>query len=220
MVPIRNLTDDVDHGVPQGDRHIGWHEAGLDLADLQAHVHVPMRSAGPAREVGADDVQPHAEIVGRVHDSGRHERVGRAAYPLGMSCAGDVTPQDAYAAVTGPERGVLVDVRTSAEWTYVGLPLVPDGAEPVRLVEWHRFPDGTVNEAFVEELRAAGLDEGQPIYFLCRTGARSQAAAAAATAAGLGPAHNVLGGFEGPHDDDGHRTVAGWKVAGLPWRQG
>ena len=49
---------------------------------------------------------------------------------------------------------------------------------------------------------------------------RSAAAAKVATAAGLGPAYNVSEGFEGPLDRDGHRTVAGWKAAGLPWRQG
>jgi rhodanese-related sulfurtransferase len=64
------------------------------------------------------------------------------------------------------------------------------------------------------------VGEGTSIYFVCRSGVRSIAAAEAATAAGLGPAYNVLEGFEGPHDAAGHRTVAGWKVAGLPWKQG
>ena len=69
-------------------------------------------------------------------------------------------------------------------------------------------------------MRDAGLQAGRPIYLLCRSGVRSRAAAEALTDAGLGPAFNVLEGFEGPHDDEGHRTVAGWKIAGLPWRQG
>ena len=137
-----------------------------------------------------------------------------------MSYAGDVTPQDAYAAVTGPEGGVLVDVRTHAEWTYVGLPVLPESAAPLMLLEWQSYPSGQVNEGFVDDLRAAGVAEGQPIYFLCRSGVRSQAAASAATAAGLGPAHNILGGFEGPHDESGHRAVTGWKNSGLPWKQG
>jgi rhodanese-related sulfurtransferase len=71
----------------------------------------------------------------------------------------------------------------------------------------------------VEQLREAGVAEEVPIYLLCRSGARS-AAAAAATAAGLRPAYNVSDGFEGPLGRDGHRDVAGWKAAGLPWRQG
>lgn len=137
-----------------------------------------------------------------------------------MTYAGDVTPQDAYAAVTGPNGGVLVDVRTRAEWAYVGTPVLPADSAPLLLIEWQSFPDGTPNPHFVDDLRAAGVQEGRPLYFLCRSGARSQAAAVAATAAGLGPAHNVLDGFEGPHDAAGHRTVSGWKNVGLPWKQG
>ena len=137
-----------------------------------------------------------------------------------MSYAGDVTPAQAYAAVTGDDDALLVDVRTRAEWTYVGVPDLAASGRRVLLVEWSRYPDGTVNDHFVDEVRAAGLEPGRPVYLLCRSGVRSQAAAAALTAAGLGPAYNVLEGFEGPHDREGHRTVSGWKVAGLPWRQG
>jgi rhodanese-related sulfurtransferase len=136
-----------------------------------------------------------------------------------MTYAGDVTPARAYAAVTQGEGAVLVDVRTRAEWAYVGVPQL-DGHHLPLLVEWQRYPDGRVNDDFVDELRAAGVVEGTPVYFLCRSGVRSVAAAEAATRAGLGPAYNVLEGFEGPHDRDGHRTVAGWKAAGLPWKQG
>lgn len=136
-----------------------------------------------------------------------------------MSYAGDVTPSEAYAAVTESEDAVLVDVRTRAEWSYVGVPRL-DSQREVLLVEWQQYPDGALNDSFVDELKAAGVGEGTPVYFLCRSGVRSIAAAEAATAAGLGPAYNVLEGFEGPHDAEGHRTVAGWKVAGLPWKQG
>lgn len=137
-----------------------------------------------------------------------------------MSYAGDVTPQDAYAALAADEDAVLVDVRTTAEWSYVGLPDLSGIGKRVVCVEWQRFPDGAVNGDFVDQLQDVGLPDGAPIYFLCRSGVRSVAAAEAATAAGLGPAYNVLDGFEGPHDDQGHRSVAGWKNTDLPWRQG
>lgn len=136
-----------------------------------------------------------------------------------MTYAGDVTPTEAYAVVTASEDAVLVDVRTRAEWAHVGVPQLDSQHHPL-FVEWQRYPDGSVNESFVDELRAAGVAEGAPLYFMCRSGVRSVAAAEAATAAGLGPAYNVLEGFEGPHDSEGHRTVSGWKVAGLPWKQG
>ncbi|KRE43324.1 rhodanese-like domain-containing protein [Knoellia sp. Soil729] len=136
-----------------------------------------------------------------------------------MTYAGDVTPAEAFAAVTQGQGAALVDVRTRAEWAQVGVPQLDSEHQPI-LVEWQRSPDGSINDTFVDELRQAGLADGAPIYFLCRSGVRSVAAAEAATAAGLGPAYNVLDGFEGPHDRAGQRTVAGWKVAGLPWKQG
>lgn len=137
-----------------------------------------------------------------------------------MSYAGDVRPDEAYAALQADGSAVLVDVRTSAEWSYVGLPDLSAIGKQVLSVEWQRFPDGRPNDAFLDQLRGAGVGEGTPVYFLCRSGARSAAAATAATTAGLGPAYNVSEGFEGPLDGQGHRAVAGWKVAGLPWRQG
>ena len=137
-----------------------------------------------------------------------------------MNYAGNVEPLEAYAALQADPAAVLVDVRTSAEWSYVGLPDLSLIGKRVIPLEWQRFPDGALNTSFVEQLRESGVGDGAPIYFLCRSGVRSAAAAEVATAAGLGPAYNVAGGFEGPLDHDGHRTVAGWKVAGLPWRQG
>jgi len=134
--------------------------------------------------------------------------------------AGDVDPSQAYAELQAEADAVLVDVRTSAEWSYVGLPDLTRIGKRVVFVEWQHFPDGTLNGTFVEQLRGAGVLEGAPVYFLCRSGVRSAAAAKAATVAGLGPADNVSDGFEGPLGRDGHRDVAGWKAAGLPWRQG
>jgi rhodanese-related sulfurtransferase len=132
----------------------------------------------------------------------------------------DVQPQEAWAALQREARAQLVDVRTDAEWAYVGLPdLGPLGKRLVP-ISWQVPPTMEVNPTFIDELRAAGLRPDDPLYFLCRSGARSRAAAEAAAAAGFAHAFNVADGFEGPLDADGHRgTRAGWKVAGLPWRQ-
>jgi len=137
-----------------------------------------------------------------------------------MSYAGDVTPEQAWAALRDEPGAVLVDVRTSAEWSYVGLPDLGEVGKDVVLVEWQSYPDGRVNERFVDELADAGVGKEQPVYFLCRSGVRSVSAAEAATAAGWEQSRNVLEGFEGPHDAQRHRSVSGWKVAGLPWVQG
>jgi rhodanese-related sulfurtransferase len=132
----------------------------------------------------------------------------------------NVTPKDSFAALAADGNAQLVDVRTDAEWQYVGIPdLRPLGKQAI-LVSWQYFPSGNVNASFVEELRDAGLDPSQTIFFLCRSGVRSMAAAQAAEAAGFGTVYNIAHGFEGPPDAQGHRgQVAGWKADDLPWRQ-
>jgi rhodanese-related sulfurtransferase len=137
-----------------------------------------------------------------------------------MGYAGDVDPADAYVGLQADGEAVLVDVRTSAQWSYVGVVDLTQIRRRVIFLEWQRFPDGVLNGRFVEQLRQEGVGEGVPLYFLCRSGVRSAVAARAVTVAGLGPAYNVSDGFEGHLGPDGHRDVSGWKAAGLPWRQG
>ena len=129
--------------------------------------------------------------------------------------AGDVDPSDAYFGLQSDVDAVLVDVRTSAEWSYVGLPDLLQIGKRVFFIEWQRFPDGALNGSFVEQLREAGVREGASIHLLCRSGVRSAVAARAATAAGLGPACNISDGFEVQLGNDGHRTLTGWKAIGL-----
>lgn len=130
--------------------------------------------------------------------------------------AGDITPQEAWDLLVADERAVLVDVRTEGEWRTVGVPDVAGLGREVVFDEWVT-PFGP-NPAFVDRLAQAGLAPGdeRPVVFLCRSGQRSIGAARAATAAGLGPAYNVLEGFEGAPGFSGVRDAEGWKVRGLP----
>jgi rhodanese-related sulfurtransferase len=132
----------------------------------------------------------------------------------------DVDPQQAYAALSANPDAQLVDVRTEAEWSYVGLPDLAELGKRVLLVQWQSFPTGAPNLQFIEQLGASGLTRQHVIYFICRSGVRSLAAAEAAEQAGYRITYNVADGFEGPPDARGHRGgTAGWKAAGLPWRQ-
>ncbi len=111
-------------------------------------------------------------------------------------------------------------MRTDAEWLFVGVPDLGAIAKQPLLIPWQVFPAMQVNAGFAEAARRAGALPGQPLYFICRSGQRSAAAAEAMREAGFAHVYNVAGGFEGPPDADGHRgTVAGWKAEGLPWRQ-
>jgi rhodanese-related sulfurtransferase len=119
-------------------------------------------------------------------------------------------------------EAVLVDVRTDAEWRFVGVPDLSSLGREVVYIEWNTT-DGTRNENFAAELRdqippAAG-DEARPVVFLCRSGNRSIGAAEIATEVGITPAYNVLDGFEGHLNAQGHRGETGWRATGLPWKQ-
>lgn len=136
-----------------------------------------------------------------------------------MSYAGDLSPREAWDLLARDPRALLVDVRTEAEWTFVGVPDLGELGRELLPLSWNLWPGGTRNDAFLEQLRDAGAAEASALVFLCRSGHRSAAAATAATQAGLTPAYNVRQGFEGDLDDRGHRGSGGWRADGLPWRQ-
>jgi len=132
----------------------------------------------------------------------------------------NVSARQAWDALTSDPDAQLIDCRTDAEWQYVGIPDLRRAGKQAVLVSWQYFPSGNVNAAFVDEIRDAGLEPNHKLYFLCRSGVRSMAAAIAAHEEGFSQVFNVADGFEGPHDPEGHRgAVAGWKAEGLPWRQ-
>ena len=138
--------------------------------------------------------------------------------------AGDLEIGEAWELLTRDPKVQLVDVRTVAEWNFVGLPDLTDLERRVHCIEWQGYPTMQPNPNFTadaaEALQAAGAGPETPILFLCRSGARSRAAAMAMTRAGFAKAFNIAGGFEGDPDDEGHRGLKnGWKAAGLPWRQ-
>lgn len=136
--------------------------------------------------------------------------------------AGDITPEQAWEMLTANPNARLVDVRTDAEWRFVGVPDTSSTDNEPLFIEWVNYPEGARNFAFVEQLKEAGIesDSDAPLIFLCRSGQRSIGAAVAATEADMGPAYNILDGFEGAVGADGHRGSEGWRAAGLPWRQG
>ena len=137
----------------------------------------------------------------------------------------DVGVTEVWERLRSDPTSVLVDVRTRAEWAFVGLPdLTEIGKQPV-LVEWQTFPDNREDPRFGERLIATLKDMGtandSQLFFICRSGSRSKRAAQTMKAAGYAKCLNVADGFEGPLDADHHRGRAGgWKAAGLPWAQG
>lgn len=141
-----------------------------------------------------------------------------------MTYAGDVSVETAWSALQSDRDATLVDVRSQAEWSFVGVPdLRSIGKSPVML-EWQSYPNMAVNPEFVarlsQQLSGRGASFETSVYFLCRSGARSRSAAEAATAVGYRQCFNISGGFEGDVNEQRHRgKVNGWKAQGLPWMQ-
>ena len=133
----------------------------------------------------------------------------------GQPYAGAVTPHEAYELLLADPRVKLIDVRTNAERDWVGRAAIPPAQHAA--IEWNTYPGGAPNPNFVQQLaQVAARDE--VLLFLCRSGVRSRHAAKAATEQGYAEAYDILEGFEGDKDAEGHRkTVGGWCKHGLPW---
>ena len=130
----------------------------------------------------------------------------------------DVAPKQVWDALVSQPTARVVDVRTDIEWAQIGVPDLTETGKQPALVSWQVAPTMQVNRQFLEEMRAAGVSEDDHVYFLCRSGVRSTAAAQAASAAGFKHTYNIADGFEGPPDARGERgNVAGWQADGLPW---
>ncbi len=134
----------------------------------------------------------------------------------------NTNPQEAYKILKQENKAVLIDVRSTMEYSFVGHPL---NAIHVPLKE---PPDWDTQPEFVEKVRtslAARLPDNNqlkdvPVLMLCRSGQRSELAGELLINEGYTNVYNVLEGFEGDKDENGHRnTINGWRFYGLPWEQ-
>ena len=129
--------------------------------------------------------------------------------------AGACTPAEAFSILQANTNAILVDVRTHAERDWVGKVLINEAQH--QTVQWSVYPGGVPNPDFLQQLVNAALKDSI-VLFLCRSGVRSQHAAKLATENGYTNCFNILEGFEGDKDAQGHRkNVSGWCKAGLPW---
>jgi rhodanese-related sulfurtransferase len=144
----------------------------------------------------------------------------QVARTASASFAGDVSPNEAWEALSQNNKAELIDVRTHAEWVFSGMPNLESLGKSVKAISWKFYPNFDLNPQFLEQLEAAVPDKSVPLYFLCKTGGRSTDAAIAATAAGYVACYNVASGFEGDSNQFHQRgSKNGWKAAQLPWQQ-
>ena len=139
---------------------------------------------------------------------------------------GEVDPSEAWQILNDNKSARLIDVRTSAEWSFVGFPDLGEMGQRPIFIEWSCLPNMSENPQFAAQLdEALGNDAPDTLLFLCRSGARSLRAAylVADHLAARGETVtclNIAEGFEGDLDASAHRgSMNGWKARGLSWRQ-
>jgi rhodanese-related sulfurtransferase len=134
--------------------------------------------------------------------------------------AGDLTPQNSWEMLKLESQSNLIDVRTDAEYSFVGVIDISSLGKKTVYESWLFYPGLDLNPNFTAELESKNFDKNQPLLFICRSGVRSKQAAIAMTGLGYTKCYNIAGGLEGDNDDAMHRGCEnGWKHAGLPWVQ-
>ncbi|MDX2308868.1 MAG: rhodanese-like domain-containing protein [Hyphomicrobium sp.] len=136
----------------------------------------------------------------------------------------DVSVRDAWQRLQSDSQSILIDVRSRAEWSFVGVPDLAAIGKRVVLLEWQTYPDGRIDPEFPTRLDqlldGSGAGKDTELFFICRSGARSRMAAEAMAAEGYTRCHNIAEGFEGTLDAHRQRgKVEGWKAEGYPWVQ-
>ena len=138
----------------------------------------------------------------------------------------EITPSESFEKLQN-DNCVLVDVRTDAEFVFVGqVDLTNIGGKSI-IIPWKLFPAMSLNPRFQvnleKELQKLFSDKDLKdldLIFMCRSGARSFEAAAYLSQFGYKNCYNLTNGFEGDINDKGHRsTINGWKAENLPWKQ-
>jgi rhodanese-related sulfurtransferase len=134
----------------------------------------------------------------------------------------EINPKGAFEILEKQKGAVLIDVRSTMEYEYVGHPIdalhVPIKEPP----EWATESDFVKNVRNALEQNTTGEQEilNLPLFMLCRSGKRSEMGAELLVKEGFANVYNVLEGFEGDKDENGHRnTINGWRFHGLPWQQ-
>jgi rhodanese-related sulfurtransferase len=143
-----------------------------------------------------------------------------------ISYADDVTTVEAYNMVCDNTNVYIVDVRTDAEWIWVGHPGPNNTGEGdcldgkvVNIPVWLGRPGNwSVNKSFIEDVNEFFEDIEDPVLItMCLSGGRSKYAQGFLKEEGYVDVYNMLTGFQGSVDEYGYRNVNGWVVVGHPY---
>ena len=136
-----------------------------------------------------------------------------------MSYKRNLLPKMAVERLQSNSQALFVDVRSKAEYKYVGFP------ENSILIPWIDDPDWEPNpeafsDAVMQELDGRENLLNTEIILICRSGFRSNEALKCLENKGFTQVSHVASGFEGDLDENDHRgNLNGWRHDGMPWSQ-
>ena len=131
-----------------------------------------------------------------------------------------ITSQECFSKLSKVYNSYLVDVRTTPEWKFIGVPDLSSINKNVIFISWHVYPKMKINSSFENRIDESNIKKNDKIFLICRSGKRSYDAAKFLSSVGYSYCFNVTDGFEGDKDDLNHRsTINGWKYNNLPWKQ-
>ena len=136
-----------------------------------------------------------------------------------MSYKRNLLPKMAVERLQSNSQALFVDVRSKAEYKYVGFP------ENSILIPWIDDPDWEPNPEVFSDLVMQELDGREnllntEIILICRSGFRSNEALKCLENKGFTQVAHVASGFEGDLDENDHRgNLNGWRHDGMPWSQ-
>ena len=136
-----------------------------------------------------------------------------------MSYKRNLLPKMAVERLQSNSQALFVDVRSKAEFKYVGYP------ENSILIPWIDDPDWEPNPEAFSDLVMQELDGREnllntEIILICRSGFRSNEALKCLENKGFTQVSHVASGFEGDLDENDHRgNLNGWRHDGMPWSQ-
>ena len=136
-----------------------------------------------------------------------------------MSYKRNLLPKMAIERLQNNPQALFVDVRSKAEFKYVGYP------ENSILIPWIDDPDWEPNpeafsDAVMQELDGCENLSDTEIILICRSGFRSNEALKCLENKGFTQVSHVASGFEGDLDENDHRgNLNGWRHDGMLWSQ-
>jgi len=83
-----------------------------------------------------------------------------------MMFSNNINSTDAFSILNSEDESYLIDVRTIAEWSFVGLPDLSKIGKDTKLISWLTYPTMEKNESFLEQLEKEVANKNAKIKML------------------------------------------------------